>query len=64
METGLKPFFFYQQIEDYSLKYIDVIYASSKENALKQISPRIKTKISNQKRFFCIESLNKHLIEI
>lgn len=60
----LKPFHFYQQIEDFSLKFIDVIYSDNKEKAIKTMEPRIRNLQKKDRNFFCIESVNKNKITI
>ena len=60
----LKPFYIYQQIEDYSLKFIDVIYEETEQKAINKIMPRIKEKQKRDIKFFCIAAKDRKPIII
>ena len=60
----LKPFYIYQQIEDYSLKFIDLIYEETEKKAINKIMPRIKEKQNKSTKFFCIAAEHRKPITL
>lgn len=59
----INPFYIYQQLEDFNLKFIDVIYEETEEKAIEKIKPRIKEKSKKDIKFFCIEAKNRKPIK-
>lgn len=59
----INPFYIYQQLEDFNLKFIDVIYEETEEKAIEKIKPRIKEKSKKDIKFFCIKAKNRKPIK-